>query len=81
MGIRGNRQPERLRRPKAQLCLDGTIDCPYGRLQDKQIAAELGLTVHGVRYHLRKLFTKLGANTRADALRQARELDLLSGEI
>ena len=44
-----------------------------GRLQDKQIAAELGLTKHGVRYHLRKLFTKLGANTRADALRRARE--------
>ena len=51
-----------------------------GRLQDKQIAAELGLTVHGVRYHLCKLFTKLGVNTRADALRRARELDLLSGE-
>ena len=51
-----------------------------GRLQDKKIATELGLTVHGVRYHLRKLFTKLGANTRADALRRARELDLLSGE-
>ena len=51
-----------------------------GRLQDKQIAAELGLTEHGVRYHLRKLFAKLGANTRADALRRARELDLLPGE-
>ena len=51
-----------------------------GRLQDKQIAAELGLTVHGVRYHVRKLFTKLGANTRADALRRARELDLMPGE-
>ena len=51
-----------------------------GRLQDKQIAAELGLTVHGVRYHLRKLFTKLGADTRVDALRRARELDLISGE-
>ena len=51
-----------------------------GRLQDKQIAAELGLTVHGVRYHLRKLFTELGANTRADALRRARELDLISDE-
>ena len=41
-----------------------------GRLQDKQIAAELGLTENGVRYHLRKLFAKLGANTRADALRR-----------
>ena len=39
-----------------------------------------GLTTHGVRYHLRKLFTKLGANTRADALHRARELDLISAE-
>ena len=39
-----------------------------GRLQDKQIAAELGLTGHGVRYHLRKLFAKLRANNRGDAL-------------
>ncbi len=51
-----------------------------GRLRDKQIAAELGLTGHGVRYHLRKLFAKLGANTRVDALRRARELGLISGE-
>ena len=51
-----------------------------GRLQDKQIAAELGLTGHGVRYHLRKLFAKLGANTRGDALRRARELDLMPDE-
>ena len=51
-----------------------------GGLQDKQIAAELGLTEHGVRYHLRKLFAKLGANTRVDALLRARELDLLPGE-
>ena len=43
-----------------------------GRLQDKQIATELGLTGHGVRYHLRKLFAKLGAKTRAEALRRAR---------
>ena len=51
-----------------------------GHLQDKQIGAELGLTGHGVRYHIRKLFTKLGVNTRADAVRRARELDPLPGE-
>ena len=50
-----------------------------GRLQDKQIAAELGLTRHGVRYHLRKLFTKLDVSNRIGALRRARELDLISG--
>ena len=45
--------------------------------RDKQIAAELGLTVTGVRYHLRKLFTKLNVRTRAEAVRRARELGLI----
>ena len=45
--------------------------------RDKQIAAELGLGPYGVRYHLRKLFAKLGASNRAEALRRAREMGLL----
>ena len=45
--------------------------------RDKQIAAALGLTVHGLRYHMRKLFTRLGVHTRADAVRRARELGLI----
>ena len=40
---------------------------------DKQIGAEIGLTAHGVRYHLRKLFTKLGVTSRAEAVRRGRE--------
>ena len=48
--------------------------------RDKQIAAALELTVHGVRYHLRKLFTKLNVRTRAEAVRRARELGLISDE-
>ena len=48
-----------------------------GSQRDKQIAAALGLTVDGVRYHMRKLFTKLGVHTRADAVRRARELGLI----
>lgn len=47
---------------------------------DKQIAAALGLSVHGVRYHLRKLFDKLGARTRGEAVRRAREMGLSAGE-
>ena len=43
----------------------------------KQVAASLGLTVHGVRYHLRKLFAKLGASNRDELLRRARELGLI----
>ena len=40
---------------------------------DKQIAARLGLSTHGVRYHLRKLFSKLGVRNRSEAVRCARE--------
>ena len=47
---------------------------------DKQIAAALGLSVHGVRYHLRRLFEKLGARTRGEAARRAREMGLSTGE-
>ena len=39
----------------------------------KQVAAELGLSVHGVRYHLRKLFTKLDVSNRDELLRRAKE--------
>ncbi len=45
--------------------------------QDKEIAAELDLSAHGVRYHLRNIFAKLGASNRAEAVRSAREMGLL----
>ena len=45
--------------------------------QDKEIAAELGLTSHGVRYHLRNIFAKLGAGDRTEAVRRAREIGLI----
>ena len=48
--------------------------------RDKQIAAALGLTVYGVRHHLRKLFAKLNVGTRAEAVRRARELGLIRQE-
>ena len=48
--------------------------------RDKQIAAELGLSTHGVRFHLRNLFAKLGARNRAEALRRAREIGLIPGD-
>jgi LuxR family maltose regulon positive regulatory protein len=49
--------------------------------QDKQIAITLGLTAHGVRYHMRKLFTKLGVHDRIEAVRRARELGLVHGHL
>ena len=46
---------------------------------DKAIAADLDLTIYGVRYHLRRVFTKLGTKRRTDTVRRARELGLISG--
>ena len=45
--------------------------------RDKEIAAALGLSEYGVRYHIRKLFAKLGARNRAEAVRRAREMGLV----
>ena len=49
--------------------------------RDKQIAVALGLSTHGVRYHLRGLFDKLGASTRGEAVRRAREMGLFPGDV
>ncbi|MDE2923061.1 MAG: LuxR C-terminal-related transcriptional regulator [Acidobacteriota bacterium] len=45
--------------------------------QDKEIAVELGLSAHGVRYHLRSVFAKLGARNRAEAVRRAWDMGLI----
>ena len=44
---------------------------------DAEIAAALGLTAFGVRYHIRHLFEKLGARNRHAAVERARSLGLL----
>ena len=46
-------------------------------LQDKQIAKRLDISPAGVRYHLRKIFRKLGVRTRAAAVQRARSMGLL----
>jgi ATP/maltotriose-dependent transcriptional regulator MalT len=45
--------------------------------QDKQIAKRLDISPAGVRYHLRKIFRKLGVRTRAGAVQRARSIGLL----
>ncbi len=40
---------------------------------NKQIAAELGLGENGVKFHLKNIHVKLGAQRRTDAVRIARE--------
>ena len=46
-------------------------------LRDKQIAAELSISREGVRYHLRRIFAKLGTHNRREAVQQARAIGLL----
>ena len=48
--------------------------------RDKEIAAVIGLSVHGVRYRLRRIFAKLGVSTRAEAVRRTRERGLIRGD-
>ena len=38
-------------------------------LQDKQIARRIGLTEHAVRYHLKKIYAKVHASNRTEAIR------------
>lgn len=45
---------------------------------DKDIAAALGLTAHGVRYHVRTIFRKLEVSGRAAAVRRARAIGMLT---
>ncbi len=45
--------------------------------RDTEIADALGLSAYGVRYHIRKLFAKLKARNRTEAVRRAREMGLL----
>ncbi|MDE0440568.1 MAG: LuxR C-terminal-related transcriptional regulator [Gammaproteobacteria bacterium] len=40
-------------------------------LRDKEIARELSLSVHGVRFHLRNIYRKTGASNRAEAVNRA----------
>ena len=47
------------------------------RWRDKDIARTLGLSYDGVRYRVRRIFTKLGARNRLDAVHRARARGIL----
>ena len=47
-------------------------------LRNKEIASRLGITDEGVRYHLRNIYRKTGATNRAEALRCAKSLGVLT---
>ena len=46
-------------------------------LRDKQIAAELSITREGVRFHVSRIFAKLGVHSRSEAVGLARSIGLL----
>jgi LuxR family maltose regulon positive regulatory protein len=43
-----------------------------------EIASEMFLSVHTIKTHMRHIYAKLDVHNRADAVRQARDLGLLS---
>ena len=47
-----------------------------GTLRDREIADAIGLSVDGVRYHVRNLFRKLGVRSRDEAIKRARMLGI-----
>ncbi len=49
-------------------------------LSANEIGSELYLSVHTVKTHMRKLYAKLGAHTRAEAVQRGRALGLLAPE-
>lgn len=47
-------------------------------LPDKLIARAVGLSAHGVRYHLKRVYAKLGVKNRTEAVARAREHGVLA---
>lgn len=46
-------------------------------LKNKEIATELFISINTVHYHTKNIYSKLGVNTRIQAVTKAKELNLL----
>jgi LuxR family transcriptional regulator, maltose regulon positive regulatory protein len=68
---------ERLREPLSETELRVLRYLPTN-LPGPEIAAELCVSLNTIRTHLRNVYAKLGVHSRADAVKRARELGLLS---
>ena len=65
---------------RAQRYTDREIEVLQGLARaerNKEIARRLGITEHGVRYHLKNLYRKLGATGRVEAVRRARSAGVM----
>ena len=68
LGIEENPEPP----PYSQRELEVVLGVEQG-LRNKEIADRLGITEHGVRYHLKNLYAKTNAKGRTDVVRRVRE--------
>lgn len=65
---------------RAQRYTDREIEVLQGLARaerNKEIARRLGITEHGVRYHLKNLYRKLGATGRVEAVKRARSAGVM----
>jgi LuxR family maltose regulon positive regulatory protein len=70
-------QTELLREPLSETELRVLRYLPTN-LRGPEIASELFVSLNTIRAHLRNIYAKLGVHSRADAVKRARELGLLS---
>jgi LuxR family transcriptional regulator, maltose regulon positive regulatory protein len=81
---------EQAQRPAAEMPRDERATCPLTEAERRilrylptnlsapEIAAELFCSVNTVKIHIRHVYAKLGANSRSEAVRRARAIDMIA---